>query len=70
MKKLKLNLQQLEDIEVLTRGQMKNVIGGNYGCPSYCILNLEGQSIGCATGQTCVTRTCPLYPYSPYYICE
>ena len=30
MKKLKLNLQQLEGAEVLTRSQLKNVFGGKW----------------------------------------
>jgi hypothetical protein len=68
MKKLKLNLIQLENVEVLTRGQLKNVRGGtNIGCPSSCIPEVGGPGIGCKIGQTCVTLTCTGYPNSSTY---
>lgn len=35
MKKLKLNLRQLENAEVLTRSQLKNVLGGDAVSSTY-----------------------------------
>lgn len=61
MQKLKLKLQSLPNTEVLTRSQLKNVLGGleeatTTGCPSGSApCSCNGKSNGCQTVHTCCT---------------
>ncbi len=59
MKKLKLNIQQLDNVEVLTRSQLKNVLGGvvtvtTYSIPCNCDNGKSG-NVTCSTTLECVT---------------
>ena len=57
MKKLKLNLQQFEGAELLTRSQLKKVLGGDGGSDELCM--------GCETDAECsavLKGTCKEYP--------
>lgn len=63
MKKLKLNLQHLENAEVLTRSQLKNVLGGGSdldttkACDPVTCAAKSSPTLGncvCTKGQQCV----------------
>jgi natural product precursor len=45
MKKLKLNLQQFEGAEVLTRSQLKKILGGDTGSGDGCSTEACGTSL-------------------------
>ncbi len=58
MKKLKLNLQQFEGAEVLTRSQLKQIMGGDGGSGGELCL-------GCTTDSDCsavLKGKCQSYP--------
>jgi hypothetical protein len=57
MKNLELNLQQLGNVTVLTRNQLKNTLGGT-GKTNYC----NFQDIKCAAGTKCVSTNNPSSP--------
>ncbi|HEY5464672.1 MAG TPA: hypothetical protein VIJ95_15525 [Hanamia sp.] len=63
MKKLKLNLQHLENAEVLTRSQLKNVLGGSaVSTTGNC--QTDGQAcstrsqVNCCSGLQCTDYKC------------
>jgi hypothetical protein len=61
MKKLKLKALQLGNMEVLTRKQLKNVLGGGFG---------SGSTTGSATGSApCPTGTAPCTCGNEYVGC-
>lgn len=56
MKKLKLNLQQFEGAEVLTRSQLKQILGGDDGSGGGCDqATCEAKGNGGQIQCTCVT---------------
>ncbi len=65
MKKAKLNFKGLENAEVLSREEMKNVLGGGGYSPA-----LIGCGIKCTTDSDCNTRFSPCRvcaPLNPNY---
>ncbi|MDP3665744.1 MAG: TIGR04149 family rSAM-modified RiPP [Sediminibacterium sp.] len=61
MKKIKLNLQQLDNSEVLTREQLKNILGGT-GSGGDCQKNGDScdtqKAINCCSGFKCAEWIC------------
>lgn len=69
MKKLKLNLQQLENAEILTRSQLKDVLGGSVSvttaapkCTGTCVTG-ENSSVNCGNNRV-ESCGCPSYSTS------
>ncbi|MDP3665745.1 MAG: hypothetical protein Q8R50_03625 [Sediminibacterium sp.] len=62
MKKLRLNLQNLNDAEVLTRQQLKNILGGDGsgGCVERAGSCNTSQKINCCSGLVCAEYKCYL----------
>jgi natural product precursor len=65
MKKLKLNLQQFEGAEVLTRSQLKKIMGGDdSGSGGDCQARNEKCSsanhLNCCSGLVCAEFSCKL----------
>ena len=61
MKKLKLNLQQFEGAEVLTRSQLKQILGGDggsgAGCDNVACAKKSSDTLGlcaCSEGGQCL----------------
>jgi hypothetical protein len=57
MKKLKLNLNDLQNAEVLTRSYLKNVLGGVAVTTTKLQCGLHGCPLGCPTGCYCPIAT-------------
>lgn len=61
MKKIKMNLQHLEHAEVLTRSQLKKVLGGTFGSTTHVTT-----TVGCPILCTSTSPSCS----APYCKCD
>jgi hypothetical protein len=68
MRELKLKALGLGATEVLTRDQLKKVLGG-FVAPPACTNACGGTAGTCASGKTCKSEKCPDDPSFEHNIC-
>lgn len=70
MKSLKFMALQFGNGNVLSRNQLKKVMGGNVAPPTECT-NACGGSLGsCGSGYTCTSEACPGDPAFTHTVCK